>query len=78
MMDGDGNRLNGVVVAVNTETVTMDFNHPLAGENLHFQGKIVEVREATSEEIQHGHIHSADSCGGECSDGHCGSGSCGC
>lgn len=79
MMDGDGNRLNGVVVSVNPETVTMDFNHPLAGENLHFQGKIVEVREATAEELQHGHIHSsAEGCGGGCGDGHCGSEGCGC
>ena len=66
MMDGDGNSLNGVVVTVNHETVTMDFNHPLAGDDLHFEGKIVEIREATSEELQHGHIHSSDSCGGGC------------
>jgi FKBP-type peptidyl-prolyl cis-trans isomerase SlyD len=67
MMDGDGNRLNGVVVAVNHETVTMDFNHPLAGDDLHFQGKVVGIREATGEELQHGHIHAADGCGGGCS-----------
>jgi len=75
MMDGDGNRLNGIVVAVNAETVTMDFNHPLAGDDLHFQGKIVEVREATSEELQHGHIHSSGGCGDNCGDG-CGDNSC--
>lgn len=80
MMDGDGNRLNGVVVSVNPETVTMDFNHPLAGENLHFQGKIVEVREATEEELEHGHIHSSGGCGEGCScgDDSCSSDGCGC
>jgi FKBP-type peptidyl-prolyl cis-trans isomerase SlyD len=37
----------------------MDFNHPMAGNTLHFTGKVVEVREATSEEISHGHAHGA-------------------
>jgi FKBP-type peptidyl-prolyl cis-trans isomerase SlyD len=68
MMDSEGNRLNGVVVSVAEETVKMDFNHPLAGEDLFFKGKIVEIREATEEEITHGHIHSASSCGGGCCD----------
>jgi FKBP-type peptidyl-prolyl cis-trans isomerase SlyD len=63
MMDNDGNRLNGVVVSVNTDSVTMDFNHPLAGDDLHFTGKVVNIREATDEELNHGHIHSND-CGG--------------
>jgi FKBP-type peptidyl-prolyl cis-trans isomerase SlyD len=75
MMDGEGNRLNGVVVSVNTESVTMDFNHPLAGDNLHFTGKIVGIRDATSEELQHGHLHSASNCGSCCDSdkGDCGS-----
>lgn len=77
MMDGDGNRLNGVVVAVNHETVTMDFNHPLAGDDLFFKGSIVGIREATEEELQHGHIHSSGGCGDGCGDG-CNSGGCGC
>jgi FKBP-type peptidyl-prolyl cis-trans isomerase SlyD len=78
MMDGEGNRLNGVVVSVNAETVTMDFNHPLAGDDLHFNGKIVGIREATEEELQHGHIHEAAGCeDGGCSGGGCGDGCCG-
>jgi len=77
MMDGEGNRLNGVVVSVNPETVTMDFNHPLAGDNLYFSGKVVEIRDATDEEIQHGHIHSSNSCGDDCG-GSCGSQKSGC
>jgi FKBP-type peptidyl-prolyl cis-trans isomerase SlyD len=35
----------------------MDFNHPLAGKDLFFKGEIVAVREATPEEIEHGHVH---------------------
>jgi FKBP-type peptidyl-prolyl cis-trans isomerase SlyD len=74
MMDGDGNRLNGVVVSVEKDTIKMDFNHPLAGDDLHFSGKVVEIREATSEELEHGHIHAAS--GGGCGSGcGCGSGS---
>lgn len=72
MMDSEGNRLNGVVVGIGDETVKMDFNHPLAGEDLHFKGSIVEIREATAEEITHGHIHSSNSCGGGCGEGGCG------
>ena len=79
MMDGEGNRLNGVVLNVEDETVKMDFNHPLAGDDLYFKGKIVEIREATEEELQHGHIHSNShscGCGGSCGDEH--GDSCGC
>jgi len=45
------------VVKVEDETVTIDGNHPLAGQPLNFKGKVVEVREATSEELEHGHVH---------------------
>ncbi len=55
--DNEGNVLNGKVVAYDTETVTMDFNHPLAGHNLHFTGEVVDVRDASAEEISHGHVH---------------------
>lgn len=51
MMDANGNRLNGSVVSVGDEAVKMDFNHPLAGEKLHFVGKVLSVREASPEEI---------------------------
>lgn len=57
MQNNEGNKFNGVVVEVKEDTVTMDFNHPLAGDNLHFKGNIIEVREATKEEIDHGHVH---------------------
>lgn len=45
------------VVEVNDETVTIDANHPLAGETLHFDVEVVEAREATDEEQEHGHAH---------------------
>ena len=56
MMDQEGNRLTGIVTQVNPDSVTMDFNHPLAGADLHFKGKIIEIREATDEEIASGGI----------------------
>jgi len=57
MNDGNGHQFEGRVKAVGEETVTMDFNHPLAGKTLHFKGKIESLREASSEEIAHGHVH---------------------
>jgi FKBP-type peptidyl-prolyl cis-trans isomerase SlyD len=57
MSDADGNPLVGRVKNINEKTVEMDFNHPLAGYDLHFIGEILDVREATSEELEHGHVH---------------------
>ena len=57
MTDDQGNRMQGLVVAIEGESVTMDFNHPLAEKTLMFQGKILKIREATPEEIAHGHVH---------------------
>ena len=45
------------VTAVDGDTVTVDANHPLAGQTLHFDVKIVDVRDATPEEVAHGHVH---------------------
>lgn len=42
---------------IDEEAVMLDFNHPLAGETLHFDVKVVEVREPTVEELEHGHAH---------------------
>jgi FKBP-type peptidyl-prolyl cis-trans isomerase SlyD len=47
------------VTAVSGETVTIDANHPLAGETLHFEVEVVGVRKCTAEELAHGHIHGA-------------------
>ncbi|MBN1414459.1 MAG: peptidylprolyl isomerase [Bacteroidales bacterium] len=67
MQDGQGNRLNGIVKEITADIVTMDFNHPLAGNDLYFSGQILAIREATDEERAHGHIHRTNSCDG-CSD----------
>lgn len=48
------------VTAVNGDTVVLDANHPLAGQRLIFDVEIANVREATSEELAHGHAHGAD------------------
>lgn len=58
MSDDQGNTMNGKVVSYDDKSVKMDFNHPLAGQTLHFSGEVSEVREATAEEISHGHVHS--------------------
>jgi len=59
MRDDQGHMLQGTVVSVSDDSVRMDFNHPMAGNTLHFTGKVIEVREATAEEISHGHAHGA-------------------
>jgi FKBP-type peptidyl-prolyl cis-trans isomerase SlyD len=48
-----------VVTRVQGDMVTVDGNHPLAGETLHFDVEITEVRVATEEELAHGHVHGA-------------------
>ncbi len=72
MMDTDGNRLMGAVLEVTDSNVLMDFNHPLAGETLHFAGEILDVHEPTAEEI----AAFTSGCGGGCG-GNCG-GDCSC
>lgn len=77
MMDSSGNRLMGSVVSIGDEVVTMDFNHPLAGEIMHFEGSVMGVREASVEEIAA--LFSGGGCG--CGSCDCGSGQedgCGC
>lgn len=53
----DGGGYIVTVTEVTTETVTVDANHALAGETLHFEVEVTEVRAATSDEIAHGHVH---------------------
>lgn len=73
MQDAQGNRLNGIILELTDENVKMDFNHPLAGEDLYFSGSVLGVREATEDELVE-----AAGCGSDgCDSGGCGSG-CGC
>ncbi|NPA13356.1 MAG: peptidylprolyl isomerase [Aquificae bacterium] len=53
----DGQIINMTVVDFNDQEVTVDMNHPLAGKDLVFEVEVVNVRDASLEEIQHGHAH---------------------
>ena len=55
--DDKGNQAIFTVTAQDNDDVTLDGNHPLAGQDLFFAIKVVEVREASSEELDHGHVH---------------------
>ena len=57
MQDQEGRSYQGIIKSHNTETVTVDFNHPMAGTDLYFSGKIKMVRDATESELDHGHPH---------------------
>jgi len=59
MRDDQGNMMQGTVVSIGDDLVRMDFNHPMAGNVLHFKGNVIEVREASAEELSHGHVHGA-------------------
>ena len=78
--DENGDELTAYIEEVDLEKITLNFNHPLAGKDLKFKVKITDIREATIEELEHGHIHynehecscgeGGDCCGengGECS-----------
>ncbi len=70
MRDQQGNHLNGKIVEILEEQVRMDFNHPLAGDDLFFTGEILNIREATETELSHGHLHHDNhGCGGDCNSG---------
>jgi FKBP-type peptidyl-prolyl cis-trans isomerase SlyD len=75
MMDSDGNPLNGIINEIGDDFVKMDFNHPMAGIDLYFAGKIVNVRDVTDYELSSTtHSCSGCSCGTDSSE--CSSGSC--
>lgn len=57
MQNDQGQPLNGMIKEIKEDKVVMDFNHPLAGVNLYFTGEILDVREASEEELSHGHVH---------------------
>ncbi len=53
----DGSIVEGKVVAMDDQTVQIDFNHPLADQVLTFDIEIVDIRDASPEELAHGHAH---------------------
>lgn len=57
LMDENGYPMQAKILKDLGEELLLDFNHPLVGFDLHFDGTIMEVREATKEEIKHGHVH---------------------
>lgn len=55
----DGVKMPFTISNVDGEEITIDFNHPLAGKNLNFDIELLNVRDATAEELSHGHVHGA-------------------
>ena len=60
VQDESGEMFQAYISEVRSDTVILDFNHPLAGETLHFQVKVIDLRPATAEELDHGHSHVGD------------------
>ena len=58
--DDHGHPMLATIVEIADDVVTLDTNHPLAGKELHFEVKVVDLRAATNEELSHGHVHSGD------------------
>lgn len=67
MQNEEGTRFYGKVVEISNDKVKVDLNHPLAGEDLHFKGEILENREATDEEVNRVIKMLAGGCEGGCS-----------
>lgn len=57
----DGTQMPFVIKSINGDDITIDFNHPLAGKNLDFEIELIDVRDATDEELAHGHVHGPNS-----------------
>ena len=57
LMDEDGQPMQAKILKDLGEELLLDFNHPLVGFDLHFEGQVLEVRKATKEELAHGHVH---------------------
>ena len=74
MMGEDGSRFNATIIELKKDAVTIDLNHPRAGQDLHFKGNVIESRPATNEEISEmlNTTSECAGCGGECGSGGCG------
>jgi FKBP-type peptidyl-prolyl cis-trans isomerase SlyD len=60
LQDDQGHQFSARVKEISETDVIVDLNHPMAGQDLHFIGKIISVRAATDDELAHGHAHGAD------------------
>lgn len=58
--DDSGQSRYARIDTIDGDTVRLNFNHPLAGDELHFNVKVVDLREPTAEELSHGHVHDGD------------------
>jgi FKBP-type peptidyl-prolyl cis-trans isomerase SlyD len=57
LKDEEGDEMQAYIVEVGEENVTLNFNHPLAGKTMKFAVEVVDLRWATEEELDHGHVH---------------------
>ncbi|HEX7973240.1 MAG TPA: peptidylprolyl isomerase [Anaerolineales bacterium] len=57
LRDQNGEVMDAYITEVRDEDIRLNFNHPLAGKELHFAVSVVDVRNATAEELAHGHVH---------------------
>ncbi len=68
LVDNSGERINAEIVNIGEKEITVDLNHPLAGENLYFKGKVLAIDTPTEEELQA--MFGGGGCGGGCGCGH--------
>lgn len=76
MMTAEGFRILGRVLEIGDNTIKMDFNHPFAGLTVRYDGDVIEVRDATPEELQPASGCGCGHCGGHDGSGDCGEGGC--
>jgi len=60
LVDENGYPMQAKVLKNLGEDVLLDFNHPLVGFDLHFEGKVIEVRKATKKELEQGHVEGTE------------------
>ncbi len=73
MENEEGEEMSAFIEEVTLDSVTLNFNHPLAGKDLNFKVTIRGLRAATPEELEHDHVHldESDCCGDDCCGGDC-------
>jgi FKBP-type peptidyl-prolyl cis-trans isomerase SlyD len=60
LRDDEGEVMDAQIASVDKDNIRLDFNHPLAGKELHFSVTVLDLRDATREELEHGHVHGDD------------------